>query len=79
MMFQILYFFRKSYVRIISALTSLLVGPWTGFQIFALVHSFDVSVLIATVLCCILFVLSIGLIAFPEKLVSGLITKNPGS
>ena len=71
MMFRILFWFRKGYVRIISALTSLLVGPWTGFQIFALVHTFDVSGLVATILCCGLFVLSIGLIAFPEKLVSG--------
>jgi hypothetical protein len=67
MMFHILYWFRKAYIRLVTAITILAIGPWIGFQIFVLMTNLETHVVVTTVLCCVVFVLSVGLVAFPEK------------
>ena len=72
MIFPFIYCFRKTYIRLISALSILILGPWVGCQLIILLQqgsnfTKDINLMVSISLYCLVFLLSISLATYPDK------------
>ena len=75
MVFTTLYSFRNGYIRLISALSVLIAGPWVGCQLVILIQQGhylieDVSLMVSAGLYSVVYTLSIALLAYPKRQVN---------
>jgi len=71
MMLSILFEIRKQYIRLITALTILTLGPYIGFQVFGMAQyegeiARNVRPIIEISFCILVFALSVVLISYPK-------------
>ena len=72
MVFTTLYTYRNGYIRLLSALNVAIMGPWVGCQLAILIQQGqyiieDVNLMASSGLYCVVYALSIALLAYPEQ------------
>ncbi len=72
MVYTRLYCYRNGYVKLLSAVSVLIMGPWVGCQLMILIEhgnyfNEDYNLIASTSLYCVVYFLCIALLAYPER------------